>query len=70
MMCVGISAKVVSLDEDTAVIDVSGAKRKIESGLIEDLEPGDYVMVHAGMAIARITGNDADETDRMMESIE
>lgn len=68
-MCVGISAKVVSIDEDTAVIDVSGAKRKISADLIEDLEPGDYVMVHAGMAIAKITESDVDETNRMMEAL-
>lgn len=68
-MCVGISARVVSIDEDTAVIDVSGARRKIEAGLIENLEPGDYVMVHAGTAIAKITGSDTDETDRMMETL-
>ena len=68
-MCVGISAKVVSIDEDTAVIDVSGAKRKIAAGLIEDLEPGDYVMVHAGTAIAKITGGDEEETDRMLERL-
>lgn len=69
VMCVGISAKVVSIDEDTAVIDVSGAKRKISADLIEDLEPGDYVMVHAGMAIAKITESDVDETNRMMEAL-
>ena len=68
-MCVGISAKVVSIDEDTAVIDVSGAKRKISADLIEDLEPGDYVMVHAGMAIAKMTESDVDETNRMMEAL-
>ena len=68
-MCVGISAKVVSIDEGTAVIDVSGAKRKVSADLIEDLEPGDYVMVHAGMAIARINGSDADETNKIMETL-
>ncbi|MEA4872748.1 MAG: HypC/HybG/HupF family hydrogenase formation chaperone [Synergistaceae bacterium] len=68
-MCVGISARVVSINEDTAVIDVSGAKRKISATLIEDLEPGDYVMVHAGIAIAKITESDASETDHIMEAL-
>lgn len=69
MMCVGISAKVVSVDEGTAIIDISGAKRMISADLIEDLEPGDYVMVHAGMAIAKITESDADETNKIMEML-
>ena len=47
-MCVGLSAKVVSVNEGTAVIDASGAKREVSADLIDDLEVGDYVMVHAG----------------------
>ena len=51
-MCVGLSAKVVKINDGVAIIDAGGAKREISSQLIEDLEPGDYVMVHAGVAIA------------------
>ena len=47
-MCVGLSAKVVKISEGTAVVDAGGAKRKVSAQLLEDLEPGDYVMVHAG----------------------
>ena len=62
-MCVGLSAKVVKINNGTAVIDADGAKREISAQLLEDLEPGDYVMVHAGVAIAKIT----DETEQLME---
>lgn len=68
-MCVGISAKVVSINEGTAIIDMSGAKRKVSVELIADLEPGDYVMVHAGMGIAKITDSDTDETSKIMEML-
>ena len=37
-MCVGLSAKVVSVNEGTAVIDASGAKREVSADLIDDLE--------------------------------
>ena len=47
-MCVGLSAKVVRISDGTAVVDAGGAKREVSSELLEDLEPGDYVMVHAG----------------------
>lgn len=68
-MCVGLSARVVKVDGGTALIDASGAKRKISAELLEDLEPGDYVMVHAGVAIAKITDSDTDETDGIMEKL-
>ena len=62
--------KVVSVNEGTAVIDASGAKREVSADLIDDLEVGDYVMVHAGVAIAKITSDDSEETDEIMESIQ
>ena len=66
-MCVGLSAKVVRISDGTAVVDAGGAKREVSSELLEDLEPGDYVMVHAGVAIAKITEEDDEETDQLME---
>ena len=51
------------------IIDAGGAKREISSQLIEDLEPGDYVMVHAGVAIAKITDEDDSETDQVLEDL-
>ena len=68
-MCVGLSAKVVKISDGTAVIDAGGAKREVSAQLLEDQEPGDYVMVHAGVAIAKITEEDDDETDQLMEDM-
>ena len=45
------------------------AKREVSSKLLENLEPGDYVMVHAGVAIAKITDEDESETDQLMEEL-
>ncbi|MBQ8107280.1 MAG: HypC/HybG/HupF family hydrogenase formation chaperone [Ruminococcus sp.] len=68
-MCVGLSAKVVSVKDGTALIDASGAKREVSAQLLEELEPGDYVMVHAGVAIAKITQSDEEEYDEVMEGL-
>ena len=62
-MCVGLAARVVRVKDGTAVIDASGAKRDVSAELLEDLEPGDYVMVHAGVAIAKISEDDDVETE-------
>ena len=68
-MCVGLSAKVVKISNGTAVVDAGGAKREVSSKLLENLEPGDYVMVHAGVAIAKITDEDESETGQLMEDL-
>ncbi len=69
-MCVGLSGKVVGLKNGMAVIDASGATREVSAELLDDLEPGDYVMVHAGMAIAKITEDDESESAEIMNSLQ
>lgn len=63
IMCVGLAAKVVGMKDGMAVVDASGAKREVSVELLDDLEPGDYVMVHAGIAIAKINGDDESEAE-------
>lgn len=48
------------MKDGAAIVDASGAKREISTDLLHDLEPGDYVMVHAGIAIAKIQDDDDD----------
>lgn len=69
-MCVGLPAKVVTLKNGMAVVDASGARREVSAELLDELEPGDYVMVHAGIAIAKITEEDESETDRIMGELQ
>lgn len=52
-----------------ALVDASGAKRQVSAELLDGLDPGDYVMVHAGVAIAKITADDVDETDILLEDL-
>ena len=65
-MCVGLSAKVISVKDGVAMVDCTGAKREISAELLDDLEPGDYVMVHAGVAIAKIESDDETEGNEVM----
>ena len=65
-MCVGLPAKVVSLKDGMALVDASGARREVSAELLTDIDPGDYVMVHAGLAIAKITADDEEETDDLL----
>lgn len=68
-MCVGLPARVLTMKDGMAVVDASGAKREISAQLLEELEPGDYVMVHAGMAIAKIASDDEKETEDLLEEL-
>ncbi len=69
-MCVGLPAKVIRIkDNGMALVDAGGAKREISAQLLDELEPGEFVMVHAGAAIAKITDDDESESDRLMEDL-
>lgn len=68
-MCLGIPAKVVSLNGDMALIDASGVKREVSAALLADIDPGDYVLVHAGFALARITDEEDAETGRIISDL-
>lgn len=68
-MCVGLQGKVIKIRKGTAVIDADGAKREVSVQLLDDLEPGDYVMVHAGTAIAKITDDDENEMNTVLDGL-
>lgn len=67
-MCLGIPARVESFVEDSnrqlAEVDVSGVQRTVNVGLVEEdgLEPGDWVLLHVGFAIATIDEEEAERT--------
>lgn len=68
-MCVGLSARVLKIQDGTAVVDASGARRAVSAELLNDLEPGDYVMVHAGVAIAKITDSEEEQSRSVLEEL-
>lgn len=54
-MCLAIPSKVVRKDNLIATVDVYGARRDISLLLMpEEVEVGDYVLVHAGFAIQKV----------------
>lgn len=62
-MCLGIPSKVISIEGSKATIDVYGAMRDISLLILEEnVNIGDYVIVHAGFAIQKLHEKVAEET--------
>lgn len=68
-MCLGIPARVLDIDGDTATVDVAGAKRRASMALLPGAGVGDYVIVHAGFAIEKIDTARAAETIEMIRAV-
>jgi hydrogenase expression/formation protein HypC len=61
--------KVVELNLPLAVVEVEGIRREIRADFLPDLALGEYVLVHAGVAIERVDPDEAEETLRLMEQL-
>ncbi len=61
-MCLAIPSKITRIENHMAVIDVDGVQRECSLLLLEDVQVGDYVIVHAGFAISKIDETAALET--------
>jgi len=64
-MCLGVPGRVVKwLDRDPtfgrAVVEFGGIRRECHMACVPDVEVGDYVVVHAGIAISRINEQEAE----------
>ena len=53
-MCLAVPAQIIKIDNSHAEVDIMGVRREINILLIDHLNIGDKVMVHAGFAINKI----------------
>ena len=70
-MCLAIPARIVEFlpdDANRAVVEVVGVRRQIDTALLQDatLSPGDWVLVHVGFALSRISEADAIDQLRVL----
>ena len=74
-MCLAIPGKIVELVADQTIggahlgtVDVAGVRRKVDLGLLQDDMPviGDWVLIHVGFAMAKISEQDALEQMQLL----
>jgi hydrogenase expression/formation protein HypC len=70
-MCLAIPGKIVSLVPDEphlGVVEVTGVRRRVDLGLLLDNMPkvGDWVLIHVGFAMSKISEQDAIEQMQLL----
>jgi hydrogenase expression/formation protein HypC len=60
-MCLAIPCTIEKIDGLDAVATVAGVKRAVRLDLVENVQPGDVVLVHSGFAIQKLSKEDASE---------
>ena len=73
-MCLAIPGQVVELvdlENQIAMVDVVGVRRKVNVGLLGDgpaaVQPGDWVLIHVGFAISRVDEEEAQATLALLQ---
>ena len=69
-MCLSIPAKVESIEGEMAVVSVGGTKYDASLQMIDDVNIGDYVLLHTGFAIQKISEEEAQDTLKVFEEFE
>jgi hydrogenase expression/formation protein HypC len=73
-MCLAIPGKIVEITSDnanSALVDVVGMRRRVDLGLlVDDMPvPGDWVLIHVGFAMSKISEVDALDQIRTLEML-
>jgi hydrogenase expression/formation protein HypC len=68
-MCLAIPMRLIEIDGVAAVAEVDGVTRAVRLDLLPEAVLGDYVLIHAGLAIARVDARHAEETLALLRSL-
>ena len=69
-MCLAIPAKVIRVEGSKALVAIEDVEYTASLLLIEDVQPGDFILLHAGFAIEKVDPEEAAETMRLLLEIE
>ena len=67
-MCLAVPARVVALDADSdaATIALGEVKKEISLALVDDVAVDDFVLIHVGYALNKISADEAERTLELM----
>jgi len=69
-MCLSIPAKIISVEGETARVSVGGAIINVGLHMVDDVKAGDYVLVHTGFALQKISDEEARETLKLIKELD
>ncbi len=69
-MCLSIPAKIISIDGNMAEVSAGGAVFNAGLHMIENVRIGDYILLHAGFAIQKISEKEAEDSLRLLKEID
>ncbi len=66
-MCLAVPGKIEAMEEGVAVVDIGGNRIRAMAALVPEAVVGDWVLVHAGLAVTVMSDEEARETLELLE---
>ncbi len=68
-MCLAIPMRLIEIEGVKGLAEVDGVTRQVRLDLLPEVTLGDYVLIHAGLAIARVDADQAEETLSLLRTL-
>ena len=65
-MCLAIPGQIQSIEDEVAVVNIVGNRVRAMTALVPEARIGDWVLVHAGLAVTLLSEEEARETLDLM----
>jgi hydrogenase expression/formation protein HypC len=71
-MCLAVPGRVVEITDEgnrLAKVDVAGVVRNVNVGLLDDVRPDDWVLIHVGFALSKVDEEEAHATLDLLQQM-
>jgi hydrogenase expression/formation protein HypC len=69
-MCLSVPAKIITVNGNSARVSIGGTLVDVSLHLLDDAKTGDYVLVHTGFALQKLSEEEALETIELIRQMD
>ena len=68
-MCLAVPAKLIDKEGNRGKVELGGARINVGLDLVDDVKPGDYLIIHAGFALEKLDEEEARKRLSLFEEL-
>jgi hydrogenase expression/formation protein HypC len=71
-MCLAVPGQIVEVVDEArllAKVEIGGVTRNVNVGLVDAVQPGDWVLIHVGFALSKVDEDEARATLRLLQQM-
>lgn len=68
-MCIAVPGRILTVGTEKATVMIMGIEEEINIAFLENIKPGEWVLIHTGYAICKIEESEADEVQALLKEL-